>query len=84
MIKIDVKLLVDLIARSSNNIPFWDESNHIYEREDTVSLYAIDNSVLLESLLAYLMLFKVCYREDCYLKFNQEILKKVNLNELFY
>lgn len=84
MKKIDVNLLLDLISRSKNKIPIWDESNHIYEREDTVSMYAHENSVLLESLLSYFILFKVCFRENCYLKFNPEILKRISLNDLFY
>ena len=82
MNKVDVKLILDLISRRSNNIPVWDESGYIFEHKDTVSLYASENSVLLEELLSYLILFKVCYKEGRYLKFNPETLSKISLLDL--
>lgn len=84
MKKIDINLILDLVKRCSHNIPVWNESNNIYEYDDTVSLYSRENSVLLDNILEYLIFFKVCSRDKSYLKFNPEQLKKISLYDFFY
>lgn len=82
---IQSSLVIDLINRSVNHIPLWDEDGCIYTaNEDSVSVFAHENNVILYSILDVLQMFKVCSRENQYIKFDKDCLKKISLLDLFY